>query len=280
MGLFFANAKTRMSLEREMLNPFARQWQHYVFAPFTSLVAPLRQSQALLLGLRITNFYFDSDDFETKYIIPVITFAKQYIFSSCQIRYELGSSEDCDIAQVIIWTSEDDWVSQKALMGLLLVPPGTVCWSDFLFDFEGGRSNTFQCPKNFALLQKARSMWNGGSVKYVVMSDEHSACIFYKFSHRSGRSIFIGFDHMKLSKKMSLRCVIGAVLNTVAPQSYRPEAVESSYEGALNNTFNAADSPIAVNSHPAQFSDFDMFTMQRHLPDALAFLDWHLWGLA
>ncbi|KAG7091960.1 hypothetical protein E1B28_008349 [Marasmius oreades] len=211
-----------------------------------------------------------SDSFEKKYIIPVMCFAEKYMFQASQLSYELNTSPA--FTEVTFWTSNDKWQTKKVLVCLLVVKRGAVCWLDFLFPDEGGKVCKFCCTKNLQIIRKIHELCNIYSPQRLVLTDELQACIVRELSPYPGESAII-YDRLNLGN-ISLRCILGGLLNEVAPEGdrFNPRMEGEILRGALNET--KAGMPIAINPEPSGFSDFDLFTMRRHLPDARWFLDW------
>lgn len=78
---------------------------------------------------------------------------------------------------------------------------------------------------------------------------------------------------LRLSGTNSLRCIVGAALNA-SVRGYSFSHYTASLPPVLGVMNEPSDRAIAVNDGPKSFSDFDLYTMQRHIQDLDAFLQW------
>lgn len=106
--------------------------------------------------------------------------------------------------------------------------------------------------------------------EYFVLTDERQAIIFNKFKWRFHETLSVSRTHVHLSEQISLRCILGAALNQSRPDYYyRPRVRFQPVLGSLNR-----NDAITSNDNPAGFSDFDLYTMQRHFSHFRSFISW------
>ncbi|KAK7024455.1 hypothetical protein VNI00_016306 [Paramarasmius palmivorus] len=153
-----------------------------------------------------------------------------------------------------------------------------VCWNDLLFPYEQTNSDvSFRCPKSLSLVDRLQRILDDTQLTYLVLTDEYRAAVFDRI-HLSTISglLFVSYTNIWLNDRTSLRCLLGTLLNRLSQNSslhdevpFRPVC------GALNRAVEDLQGvPVGVNNHPTSFSDFDFFTMQRHLPVLLSFIEW------
>jgi len=110
-------------------------------------------------------------------------------------------------------------------------------------------------------------------MKYILLTDERHAIIINTIEP-SEIGLFVCGLVFSLGEQMSLRNMIGLLLNNASGQPFRSELPFQAVHGALNDTRNKLDYPVAINRNPTSYADFDVYTMQRHWPDLARFLEW------
>ncbi|THH28911.1 hypothetical protein EUX98_g5293 [Antrodiella citrinella] len=237
----------------------------------------------------------ERDPVGAKYLDPVLEVFKKYIFCErectigCQAWFDVNTGAD-GVTEVVVWVEKDcDELElpfspahvKQAAIHIVFVPPGSVCWYDFTF--HEPEPAIFMCSKNSALIKRLQAAKKAFDAEYVILTDELHAAVFDQFEE----CVDVGWSSVMahhgplppLSEHISLRCIIGAALNNAFKEDYHYTGrVQSPYHmlGALNHIMDHGwEGPsVAINEDPQDFSDFDLYTMQRHLPDLYGFLKW------
>ncbi|TCD63334.1 hypothetical protein EIP91_005653, partial [Steccherinum ochraceum] len=159
---------------------------------------------------------------------------------------------------------------------VLEVPSGYVCWHGFALDPDsisfqveqslGGRT------RNSAVFDLIATAMDAHNPSVLIFTDRRYVILVRAVVRKPQPSITYT-PPVRLHGVNALRCVIGAALNFSVPgHRFSPCPKIPTVSGAMPEPSNLA---IAVNNNPKGFRDFDLFTMQRHVPDVRAFLQWN-----
>ncbi|KAI0796053.1 hypothetical protein C8Q75DRAFT_803107 [Abortiporus biennis] len=210
-----------------------------------------------------------------KYVKPALWFQQQFIDEisgrHAPVHIEvLPPSSEGVIAEIGIYNrvtdeeEEGEFTLEEAHCLILFISPGAVCWRDFWT-----KKKSLYCQTNSDIVdllqqtipQKARS---------VLITDEYHA-------------VFVGeadwaicYHHYCLSRGVPLLFLIGLIIHKVSRAlAWEPRQFSLQVQGALNQcpVPGALISPPSAK-RPTSFRDFDLFTLQRSLPDLKKFLEW------
>ncbi|TCD71449.1 hypothetical protein EIP91_010155 [Steccherinum ochraceum] len=158
---------------------------------------------------------------------------------------------------------------------VLNVPLNYVCWSGFATAClpEDYLPPKIRCEaRNNRVFQLIASIWKTYEPSHLILTDQSHAIVV---SHISTSPDYPSIRFMPpccLDGVKALRCLIGAALNCTIQCYFSPNAeLFPPVSGVMNRP---SAHPIAVNAEPQNFTDFDLYTMQRHLQDLRAFLRW------
>lgn len=111
----------------------------------------------------------------------------------------------------------------------------------------------------------------------MILTDERQAAIiesFHDSEYPDLNSFTLIYINVELCEQISLRCILGAALRHSSDYRYNPRPPPQLILGALNLVHDNNRAPISVQQPPMRYSDFDVYTMQRHWPDIFSFLSW------
>ncbi|KAL4252107.1 hypothetical protein ABKN59_001787 [Abortiporus biennis] len=247
--------------------------------PLSMRNVKLSQFQEVLAAHRFLTIQFPDTPPDAsmvdKYITPVLWFHERFINkgenSAPPLWRVLAPMSTGVVCAVRIDHSDDTHLEPtNSFCIILFMSPGTVCWKDFI-----ASDDYFQCSYNYHLSELVRNILEDAQCWSVLVTDESHAVIIDSINLEPIPSPFVCYNHFCLSAGPSLRFIIGTVLYSIHRRSHYPAPYPRFVHGVLNHSTDL-QIPIARPEYsPSSYRDFDIYTLQRSLPNLKKFLRWH-----
>ncbi|KAJ8075297.1 hypothetical protein PM082_019633 [Marasmius tenuissimus] len=216
---------------------------------------------------------------ELGHIKPLADVFKEYVFKDCPFWYEAVQVKGFKQGTGFTFWCQPEWESEpQPLTTVIIQPPGSICWKDFIAgrEEEYNGPSPFRCLSAMSLMEHIYDYANSTRIPYIVLTDEVHAVTINGFKLREWEENIDNWAyalgiHLTLSRKLSLHSVIGAVIHKVSEPEFHYSAFMPSY--FLSGALNGSTAP-SENDQPSNFSDFDLFTMQRCRQSYEAFMKW------